>query len=152
MSNSLRATPWTAACQASLSFTISQSLLKVMSVESMMPSNHLIFCCLLLLPPSIFPSIRIFSNESDVLHIRWASTRDSASASALPMNIWGWFPLGLTGLISLLSKGPSRVFSRTTVQKHQFFSAQPSLWSISHICRLLLSYSVVLEDKGCSIP
>ena len=131
-------TPWTAACQASLSITISWNLLKLMSIEVVMPSNRLILCHLLLLPPSIFPSIRIFSNESDVLHIRWASTRDSASASALPMNIWGWFPLGLTGLISLLSKGPSRVFSRTTVQKHQFFSAQPSLRPNSHIHTWLL--------------
>ena len=66
----LFATPWTAACQASLSFTMSQSLLKLMSTESMMPSNHLILCHPLLLLPSIFPSIRVFSNES-VLHIRW---------------------------------------------------------------------------------
>ena len=148
----LFATPWTAVYEASLSSTVSWTLFRFMSIELAMTSNHLILCHPLLLPPSIFPSIRIFSNESDVLHIRWASTRDSASASVLPMNLWGWFPLGLAGLISLLSKGPSRVFSRTTVQKHQFFSAQPSLWSISHICRLLLSYSVVLEDKGCSIP
>ena len=66
----LFATPWTAACQASLSFTISQSLLKLMSIESVMPSNHLILCCPLLLLPSIFPSIRVFSNES-VLPIKW---------------------------------------------------------------------------------
>ena len=66
----LFATPWTAAHQASLSFTISQSLLRLMSIESVMPSNHLIFCCLLLLLPSIFPSIRVFSNES-ALRIRW---------------------------------------------------------------------------------
>ena len=66
----LFASPWTAACQASLSITNSQSLLKLMSIESVMPSNHLILCCPLLLPPSIFPSIRVFSNES-VLHIRW---------------------------------------------------------------------------------
>ena len=64
-------TPWTAACQASLSITNSQSLLKLMSIESVMPSNHLIFCHPLLLPPSIFPSIRVFSNESVLLHIRW---------------------------------------------------------------------------------
>ena len=63
-------TPWTAAHQASLSITNSWSLLKLMSIESMMPYNHLILCCPLLLPPSIFPSIRVFSNES-VLHIRW---------------------------------------------------------------------------------
>ena len=63
-------TPWTAAYQASLSFTISQSLLKLMSIESVMPSNHLMLCCPLLLLPSIFPSIKVFSNES-ALHIRW---------------------------------------------------------------------------------
>ena len=117
---------WTAAHQASLSITNSQSLFKHMSIESVMPSNHLILCCPLLLPPSIFPSIRIFSNES-VLHIRWPNIGVSASASALPMNIQDWFPLGLTGLISLQSKRLSRVFSNTTVQKHQFFSAQLSL-------------------------
>ena len=66
----LFATPWTAAHQASLSITNSQSLLKLMSIESVMPSNHLILCSPLLLPPSVFPSIRVFSNES-VLHIRW---------------------------------------------------------------------------------
>ena len=79
-------TPWTAAHQASLSITDSWSLLKLMSIESVMPSNHLILCCFLLLPPSIFPSIRVISNES-VLHIRWPSIGDSASASVLPMNI-----------------------------------------------------------------
>ena len=78
-------------------------------------------------PASIFPSIRIFSNES-VLCIRWPSIGVSASALILPMNIQDWFPLGWTGLISLLSKGLSRVFSSTTVQKHHFFGAQPSLF------------------------
>ena len=100
--------PMTAAHQASLSFTISRSLLKLMSIESVMPSNHLILCCPLLLS-SVFPSIRLFSNES-VLHIRYQSI--GASASVLPMNIQGWFPLGLTGLI-LSSKGLSSVFSST---------------------------------------
>ena len=123
-------TPWTAAHQASLSFTISQSLLKLMSIEWVMPSNHLIFCHPLLLLPSIFPSIRVFSNAS-ALHIRWP--KYWSSASVLPMNIQGWFPLGLTGLISLLSKGLSRVLSSTTIWKHQFFGAQPSSQSNSHI-------------------
>ena len=91
-----------------------------MSIESVMPSNHLILCCPLLLLPSIFPSIRIFSNEP-VLCIRWPKYWSSASALVLPMNIQDWFPLGLTGWISLQSKGRSRVFSNTTVQKHQFF-------------------------------
>ena len=80
------ATPWTAALQASLSITNSQSLLKLMYIESVMPSNHLILCCPLLFLPSIFPSIRVFSNES-VLHIRWPNIGVSASASVLPMNI-----------------------------------------------------------------
>ena len=85
-----------------------------MPIESMMPSNYLILFCPLLLLPSIFPSIRVFSSESD-LCIRGQSI--GASASALPMNIQSWFPLGLTGLISLQSKGLSRVFSNITVQK-----------------------------------
>ena len=112
----LLASPWTTARQASLSSTISWALLKVMSIESVMPSNHLILCRPLLLPPSLFPSIRVFSNEL-ALRIRWPK-HCSASASILPMDIQGWCPLGLTGLISLLSKGLSRVFSSTTVQKH----------------------------------
>ena len=117
-------TPWTAARQASLSITNSWSLLKLMFIESVMPFNHLILCCPLLLLLSIFSNIRIFSNES-TLHIRWPNI--GASALILPMNIQDWFPLWLTGLISLHSKGFSRVLSNTTIQKHQFFSTQPSL-------------------------
>ena len=142
-------TPWTAAHQASLSITNSWSLLKLVSIKSVMPSNRFILCLPLLLPPSIFPSIRVFSNEL-VLCIRWPkywsfsfsitpshesmfsqflatgvqSFGASALASVLPMNIQDWFTLGLTGLILLQSKGLSRVFSNTTVQKHQFFSTQ----------------------------
>ena len=93
---------------------------------SLMPSNHLIFCHPLLLLPSLFPSITVFSNES-ALHIRWPKIGASASASVLPMNVQDRFPLGLTGLISLQSKGLSRVFSNTTVQKHQLFGTQLSL-------------------------
>ena len=89
----LFATPSTAACQASLSITSSWSLLKLMPIESVMPSNHLILCHPLLLLPSIFPSIRVFSSES-VLRIRWPSTGASASASVLPVNIQDLFPLG----------------------------------------------------------
>ena len=133
----LFANPWMAACQASLSITNSRSLLKLLSIESVIPSNHLILCHPLLLLPSIFPRIRVFSNES-VLCIRWPNIGASSSTSVLSMNIQDWFPLGLTGLISLLSKGHSRVFSNTTVQKHQFFGAQPSLWSYSHIHTWLL--------------
>ena len=109
----LFATPWITAHQASLSFNSSQTLLKLMSIESVMPSNHLILCHRLLLLPSIIPSIRVFSNELP-LHIGGQSTGASASASLLPMNIQGQFPLGLTGLISLQYKGFSRVFSRAT--------------------------------------
>ena len=133
----LFATPWTAAHQASLSITNSQRLLKLMSIELVMPSNHLILCCSLLLLPSIFPSIRVFSNES-VLHIRWPNIGVSVLASVFPMNIQDWFPLGWTGWISLQSKGLSRVFFNTTVQKHQFFSTQHSLKSNSHIHARLL--------------
>ena len=124
-------TPRTAAHQASLSFTISQSFFKLMSIESVMPSNHLILCCPLLLPPSIFPSIRFLSMSQ-----LFASGGQSigASASALSLNIQGSFPLGLTGLISLLSKWLSRVFFSTTFWKHEFFGAQPTLWSNSHVC------------------
>ena len=89
-------TPWTAACQASLSITNPWSLCKLMSIELVMTSNHLILCCSLFLLPSIFPSIRVFSNES-VLCIRWPKFGVSASASVLPMNIQDWFPLGWTG-------------------------------------------------------
>ena len=120
----LFATPWTAAWQASLSFIISQGLPKFMSVELVMPSNHLFLCRPLFLLPSIFHSIRVFSNELTVC-IRWPKIEASASASVLPANIQGWFPLGVTSLI-LLPKGLSRVFSSTTVQKNQFFGAQPT--------------------------
>ena len=113
----LFATPWTTACQAALSITNSWSLLKFMSIESVVPSNHLILCRPLLLQPSIFPSIRIFSNES-VFYIRWPKYWVSASASVLPMNTQDWSPLGWTGWMSLQSKGLLRVFSNTTVQKH----------------------------------
>ena len=109
----LFATPWTAARQASLSITNSQSLLRLMSIMSLMPSNHLILCCPPLLLPSIFPNIRIFSNRLD-LPIRGPSIGASASASVLPVNIQGWFPLGWTGWISLLSKGLPSIFCSTT--------------------------------------
>ena len=122
----LFAIPWTAAHQASLSITNSQSSRKPVSIESVMPSNHLILCHPLLLLPSIFPSIRVFSNES-ALCIRWPKYGVSASTSVLPMNTQDWSPLGWTGWISLQSKGLSRIFSNTTVQKHQFFGTQLSL-------------------------
>ena len=111
--------PWAAACQASLSFTISRSFLKFMSIESVMPSNHLVLCHPLLLPPSIFSASGSFP-MSQLLALGGQSIGASASTSVLPMTIQGWFPLGWTGLISLQSSGLSRVFSNTTVQKHQF--------------------------------
>ena len=123
------ATPWTAAHQASQSPTISWSLPRFKSSALVMPSSHLILWCPLLLLPSIIPSIRVFSND---LALASGGHSIGASASVLPMSIQGWFPLRSTGLISLLSKGLSRVFSSTTVGKHQF-SAQPSLWPNSHI-------------------
>ena len=132
-------TPWTTACQASLPFIISQSLLKLLSIKLVMPSNHLILCHPLLLLPSIFPSIMAFSNELVVPSGGQSiGASASASASVLSVNIQSWFLLGLTGFISLLSKGFSRVFSSTTVRKHQFFSTQPFLWSNSHIRTWLL--------------
>ena len=110
-----------------LSFTISQSLLKLMSLESVMRSNHLILCCSLLLLLSIFPRLRVFSDEL-MLHIRWPKYwRFSNSPSNV--NIQGWFPLGLTDLISLLSMGLSRVFSGTTIQKHHLGSLINRNWS-----------------------
>ena len=132
-----------AACQASLSITNSQRLLKLMSIESMMPSNHLNLCrpfssCLQSFPASgLFQWVSSSPSGSQ-------SIGASASASVLPMNIQDWFPLGLTGLISLQSKGLSTVFSNTTVQKHQFFSAQPALWSNSHIHTWLLEKTIAL--------
>ena len=117
----LFATPWTAAQQASLSITNSWSLLKPMSIVSVIPFNHLILCRPLLLLPSIFPSIRVFSNES-LLCIRWPKCWNF-SFSISPSNEYSEW----TGWISLQSKGLSRVFSNTTIQKHQFFGAQLSL-------------------------
>ena len=128
----LFATPWIAAHQAFLSITNSRSLLKLMSVESVMPSSHLILCCPLLLLPLVPPSIRVFSKES-ALCIRWTKYRSFSFNIVLPMNTQDWSPLGWTAWISLQSKGLSRVFSNTTVQKHQFFGTQLSSQSNSHI-------------------
>ena len=110
-------TPWTTACQASLSITNSWSLLKLMSIESVMPSNHLIICRSLLLPLQSFPAYVSFP-MSQFFTSGGQSIGVSASASVLPMNIQDWFPLGWTGWISLQSKRLSRVSSNTTVQKH----------------------------------
>ena len=127
-------TPWTAARQAPLSSTVSWNSLKFMFIESVMLSNRLIFSatfssCLQSFPASgSFPVSRLFTSGGQSIR---------ASASDLSTNIRGWFPLRLTGLISLLSKGLLRVFSSTTIQKYQYFGTQPSLWSNSHIRRWL---------------
>ena len=119
-------TPQTAACYASLSITNSQSLLKLMSIELVMPSNHLVLCRPFLFSPQSFPASgsflmsQFFASGSQSIGV-------SASTSVPPMNAQDWSPLGWTGWISLQSKGLSSVFSNTTVQKHQFFSAQLSL-------------------------
>ena len=138
---------WTAAHQASLSFTISRSLFKVMSIESVMPSNQFILChcftsCLQSFPASgSFPMSWLFASGDQ-------SIGAAASASVLLMNIQGWFPLGLTSLFSLQTKGLSRVFSRTTVSKHQFFGVQPSLWSNSYIHTWLLDKTISLTIQN----
>ena len=126
MSNQLFATPWTAARQASLSITTSRSLFKLMSIESVMPSNHLILC------HSVLPRIRVFSNES-ALQIRW-SKYWSFSFSLSPSNeCSGLISFRTDWFDSLTVQGISRVFSNTTIQKDQFFGAQPSLWANFHI-------------------
>ena len=128
----LFATPWAAACQTSLSFAISWSWLKLMSWVSdvFLPSGPL-------LSPSP-PAFNLSQKLSQFFASSGQSIGASASASVLPMNIQDWLPLGLTGLISLQSKGLWKVFSNTTVLKHQFFSAQPFLLSSSHIHTWLL--------------
>ena len=151
----LFATPWIAARQASLSITNSQSSLRLTSIESVMPSSHLILCHPLLLLPPIPPSIRVFSNEST---LPWGgqSTGVSALASFFPKKSQGWSPLRWTGWISLQSKGLSRVSSNTPAQKYQFFGAQLSSsyrklkfpkprinqasWSSRFLGQLLVSY------------
>ena len=122
----LFAAPQTAARQASLSITNSQNPPEPMSIESMMPSNHLILCRPLFLPPSIFPSIRVFSNES-ALRIRWPKYW-SFSFNIRPSNKYsGLISFRMDWLDLLVVQGLSRIFSNTTVQKHQFFGAQLSL-------------------------
>ena len=129
----LFATPWTAVRQASLlSITNPWSPPKLMCIESVMPSSHLILCRPLLLPPSIFSSIRVFSNES-VLRIRWPKYWSFSFRISPSKEYSGLISFRMDWWISLLSKGLSRVFSNTTVQKHQFFGAQLSSQSNSHI-------------------
>ena len=124
-------TPWTVARQASLSITNSRSLLKLMSIRSVMPSNYFILCHPLLFPPSIFPSIRVFSNES-VLGIRWPSIGVSASASGLQMSIQDSFPLGLTGWISLQSKGLSRILQHHSSKASILWPSASFIVQLSH--------------------
>ena len=119
-------TPWTAARHASQPWWTPKACSN-MSIESVMPSNNLILCHPLLLLPSIFPSIRVFSQWVSSLHQVANVLEFQLQHSAHPMNIQDWLPLELTGWISLQSKGLSRVFSNTIVQKHQFFGAQLSL-------------------------
>ena len=139
-------TPWTAACQASLSIINSQSLLKLMSIMSVMPSNHLTLCipffsCLQSLQAlGSFLTSQFFTSGGQRIGV-------SASASVLAMNIQDWFPLGLTGLISFQSKQLSRVFSNTTVPKHQFFGTQLSVWSNSHTHTWLLEKPQLWLDR-----
>ena len=125
--------PWTSACQASLSFSVSQSLLKLMSIESVIPSNRLISSSVTPFSscPQSFPASGSFP-MSWLSELGGQSIGASASALVLLMNIQDWFPLGWTGWISLQSKELSRVFSNTTVQKQQFFGTQ-TLWPNSHI-------------------
>ena len=126
------ATPWTAGRQAALSIINSRSLLKLRSIELVMPSNHLILCHPLLLLPPIPPSIRVFSSES-ILHMRWPKYW-SFSFSIIPSKEHpGMISFRMDWLDFLQSKGLSRVFSNTTVQKHQFFGVQLSSQSNSHI-------------------
>ena len=148
-------TPWTAAHQASLSFTISRSLLKLMSVELVMPSNHLILYHPLLLLASIFPSIRVFSNQS-VLHIRWPKYWSFSFSICLPVNIQDLFPLGWAGLISFPSKGFSRVFSNESalrIRWPKFLSFTFSTvlpMNIQDLFPLGLTGWIFLQSKGLS--
>ena len=135
--------------EASLSFPISWSLFKLKSIELVMPSNHLIFCCPLLLLPSIFHSIRIFSNEL-ALCTRRPKYWSFSFTSVLPMNIQGWFPLSFTGSVALLSNGLAWLFSRTTVWKHQFFNAQFS--SGAQSCPTLQLHGLQHARSPCPSP
>ena len=142
----LFATPWTAAHQASLSFSISWSLLKLISIESVMPSNHLILCHPLLLLPSIFPSIRVFFPMSCLFTSGGQRIEASVSASVHPMNIQGWFPLGLTGWISLQSKGLKRLL------QHHSWKASILRHSVFFIVQLSHPYVTTRKTIALTIP
>ena len=138
-------TPWTAAHQAPLSSTVSRSWLKFMSTESVMLFKHLILSCPILLLPSLLLSIRVFSNEW-ALHFRWPKYWSFTFSIIPPMNIQDWFLLELTGLIYLQSKGLSRVFSSTTIRKHQFFTSQPSGPTLTSIHNYWKNHSFDYRD------
>ena len=140
------ATPWTAARQASLSISNSQSLLKLMSIKLVMPSNHLILCHPLLLLPSISPSIRVFSNESALCIV--TKRLEPTSASVLPVTIQDWFPLGWTGWISSQSKGLSRVFSQHHSSKASIL--QHSALQSSRADSCLLSQNCQCRCPSCT--
>ena len=145
------ATPWTVAHQASLSFTISQTLLKLMSTESVMLFRHLIPCHPLLHLPSIFPSIRVFSNA---LHIRWPKHRSFSFSISPSKEYSGLISFRIDWVDLLEAEGTLRVFSSTTVWKHQFSSLQSSLWSNSPVHPWLLERSQLwlyepLSAKWC---
>ena len=126
-------TPWTAVCQTFLSFTVSRSLLRLTSIESVMPSNHLILCHPLLLLPSVFPSIRVFSNEL-ALHIRWPKYW-SFSFSISPSNEYSGLISCRIDWFDLLSvQGTLKSLLQRRSLKPSVLGAQPSLWSSSHIC------------------
>ena len=139
-------TLWTAACKASLSFTISQSLLKLTFIEPVMLSNHLTLCCLLLLLPSIFPRVRVFSNEL-ALHIRWLKYWSFSFSICLSNEYSGLISLKIDWFNLLAVQWTLKSFLQHTVQKHQFFGAQPSLWSNSHIHIWLLEKPYLWLDK-----
>ena len=141
-------TPWAVAHQASLSFAISWSLLKLMSIESLMPSNHLVLCRPLLLLPSILPSITVFSNELALVWKLQYFGHLMALTSVLPMNIQGWCPLGL---MFFQSERLSRVFSNSTIWKHQFFSTQPSVWSSVGMACVPALRGMSIAVKDCRV-
>ena len=142
----LFAVPWTTTRQAFLAITTSWSLLKFISFKSLMPSNHLLLYLPILLLPSTFPNINVFSNES-AFPTRWPKYWSFSFNNSPSHEYSDWFLLGRTSWISLQPKGLSRVFSNTIIQKHQFFSAQVSLESKSHIHTWLLKKPSLCLDR-----
>ena len=142
----LFATPWITACQTSLSITNSRSSLKLVFIKSVIPCSHLILCHPLLFLPPIPPRKRVFSSES-TLRMRWPKYWTFSFSISPSKNTQDWSPLGCTGWISLQSKGLSSVFSNITVQKHQFFGAQLSSQSNSHIYTWPLEKTIALTRR-----